>query len=112
MKISIIKALTFSLFVSVTTACDRYSRCRCTMNDETINNTVTEEACDYLYKYSVKKYADLSVYKTKDKDEATWCYQFYNDNSAYLGVNNCDMRVSCSSVGATGNDSWCEGKIY
>ncbi|KAK2036825.1 hypothetical protein LZ31DRAFT_614057 [Colletotrichum somersetense] len=111
MKISIIEALIFSLSVGVTTACDRYEECRCTMDDGTINNTVTEAACDYLYKYSVKKHLDFSLYKTKDKNGTTWVYQFYNDHAAYLGVDNCDMRVSCSSVGATGNDSWCEGKL-
>ncbi|KAK1990658.1 hypothetical protein LX36DRAFT_390493 [Colletotrichum falcatum] len=111
MKITITQAFTFSLFVGVTTACDRYNYCRCTMDDGTTNNTVTEAACKYLYDYSAKKHLDLSIYKTKDKNETTWCYQFYNDNAIYLGVDNCDMRVSCSSVGATGNDSWCDGKI-
>ncbi|KAK2064788.1 hypothetical protein LY76DRAFT_586915 [Colletotrichum caudatum] len=92
-------------------ACDRYNYCRCTMNDGTVNTTITQAACNYLYTYSVKKHLDLSTYATKDRDNATWCYQFYNDNAVYLGVDNCDMRVSCTAVGATGNDSWCEKKI-
>ncbi|WDK10706.1 hypothetical protein CGRA01v4_01985 [Colletotrichum graminicola] len=111
MKISI-QALTVYIFAGVTLACDRYNYCRCTMDDGSINNTATEAACKYLYDYSVKKYLDLSVYKTKTRDNDTeWCYQFYNDNSAFFGTQNCDMRVSCTAVGATGNDSWCEEKI-
>ncbi|KAK1991227.1 hypothetical protein LX36DRAFT_548531, partial [Colletotrichum falcatum] len=87
--------------------CDRYNRCRCTMDDGTINNNVTEAACKSLFKYLLKKHLDWSLYKTKEKDDATWCYQYYNDHTTYFGTDNCDMRVSYSSIGATGNDSWC-----
>ncbi|KAK1585860.1 uncharacterized protein LY79DRAFT_557444 [Colletotrichum navitas] len=112
MKTYIIQFLTISTFAAVTMACDRYNYCRCTMADGSLNSTVTDDACKYLYTYSAKKHFDLSLYVTQNKDDATWCYQLVNDNPIYLGVDNCDMRVACTEVGATGSDSWCMDKLH
>ncbi|KAK2030802.1 hypothetical protein LX32DRAFT_727051 [Colletotrichum zoysiae] len=104
MKTLIINALTAALLASIAKACATYDQCRCTMADNTINNTITEQACDYL---NVKAGGNenKTIYGPRGShDAARWCVRW--DNSGY--ISNCDMREACTLMNATGADSWCE----
>ncbi|KAK2047279.1 hypothetical protein LZ31DRAFT_551585 [Colletotrichum somersetense] len=103
MKTLIINALTAALLASVAKACKTYDKCRCTMADNAINNTITEQACDYL---NVKAGGNenKTIYGAHGSHDATrWCVRWDSDY-----INNCDMREACTLMNATGSDSWCE----
>ncbi|KAK2052621.1 hypothetical protein LY76DRAFT_325557 [Colletotrichum caudatum] len=104
MKTLIINALTAALLAGVAQACATYDQCRCTMADNTINNNLTEKACEYLNEKAGGNENNTLYGPRGSHDAARWCVRW--EESKY--INNCDMREACAFVNATGSDSWCE----
>ncbi|KAK2046293.1 hypothetical protein LZ31DRAFT_593301 [Colletotrichum somersetense] len=100
MKSLIVNALIAAFVAGVTEACATYNQCRCTMSDNTINDTITQQACDYLVSSLNVPPSEFGT--QSDSSFTTWCLRWGKE------VDNCQMREACASVIATGSDSWCE----
>ncbi|KAK1584981.1 uncharacterized protein LY79DRAFT_560011 [Colletotrichum navitas] len=113
MKTSIIKALIVALVagVEVTEACAPYRRCRCTMADGSINNTITEQACTReLENTRGAKGSNSKAFQISTGDNGTeWCNWGHSGKTTFY-IDNCKFRESCAAWGATGSDSWCVDK--
>ncbi|KAK2042048.1 hypothetical protein LZ31DRAFT_556417 [Colletotrichum somersetense] len=116
MKISILSTIVLALAASVELAegCAKYQRCRCQMADGSPDNNVTTLACEARRKANHDHGADdpdSTAFRTNiDRQNTTWC----NDgliHEIHFCPNNCLFREACTQLGATGSDSWCEGKI-
>ncbi|KAK2028641.1 hypothetical protein LX32DRAFT_392722 [Colletotrichum zoysiae] len=118
MKSSIISTIVLALAASVELAegCAQYQRCRCQMADGSPNNNVTTLACE------ARRQADHDGYDgadgphstafltTTDSQNTTWCNGGRN-GKRFFNPDNCLFRDACTQLGATGSDSWCEGKL-
>ncbi|KAK2005501.1 hypothetical protein LZ32DRAFT_612055 [Colletotrichum eremochloae] len=115
MKTSIIQALivTLAARVQVTKACAEYLKCRCTMADGSINNNFTEQACAKVLSNTRGAAGDgaTAFQPVTDGNNTAWCnYGHGPVLKAFFYLDNCGFREVCAAVGATGSDSWCEGK--
>ncbi|KAK1999313.1 hypothetical protein LX36DRAFT_486721 [Colletotrichum falcatum] len=110
MRTAIIKVLAAALVAGVAEACASYNQCRCTMADNTINDTLTQQACDYLNVEAgapaarPKYMTQTQTYGGDYNNTVQWCI-------SGAGVDNCSMREACAHVNATGPDSWCENRM-
>ncbi|KAK1974448.1 hypothetical protein LZ30DRAFT_740476 [Colletotrichum cereale] len=110
MKASITQALILALVTSVK-ACALYNQCRCTMADGSVNNTITEIACQTKHD-NIQGANDLgstAFLPTIDAENVTWCNSG-RSGKIFFYVENCGFRETCTASGATGADSWCQGK--
>ncbi|KAK1973236.1 hypothetical protein LZ30DRAFT_611405 [Colletotrichum cereale] len=116
MKASIIQALIVALVASVevTEACGLFRQCRCTMADGSINNTVTEIACQTERDNTQNAHGSDStaLLPSTDANNVTWCNKGRgNAGHTTINVDNCAFRETCTALGATGADSWCEDNV-
>ncbi|KAK2052176.1 hypothetical protein LY76DRAFT_351775 [Colletotrichum caudatum] len=119
MKASSIRSLVVALVAGagVAEACAPYHQCRCTMADGSINNTITEAACNgTLENTRGAKGDNFQAYLIGNTDSANasdttteWCNWGFGRKIAFY-LDNCYFRESCARVGATGSDSWCQEK--
>ncbi|KAK2013498.1 hypothetical protein LZ32DRAFT_617615 [Colletotrichum eremochloae] len=96
-----IKALVIALVAGAAEACAKYNRCRCTMADGAINNTITAQAKDYIH----NNISGGDFPTVADNNNTLWIKSYYPSVGYLKGVDNCDARVACIAVGATGEDS-------
>ncbi|KAK2054446.1 hypothetical protein LY76DRAFT_522539 [Colletotrichum caudatum] len=116
MKSSILSTIILALAASVELAegCAQYERCRCQMADGSPNNNITTLACELRREANHKNGADsplsTAFLTNTDSQNTTWCNGGRNGRIAFA-PNNCLFREACTQLGATGSDSWCEGKV-